>query len=348
MRRKQRKDHRGNKRQSASPGGASTSGSRAVDAGPERKNHAASSSGPAGPPQPLAQVRWSLGLACGVLAAVALWAYWPSLVELVATWNREPDYSHGYFVVPLAAYFLWHRRSGFPGIAGRLSWGGLLLICFSVAVNVAGALWYMEPLHAWSIPFWIAGACWFFGGWRLLRWSLPAIVFLGFMIPLPYGVEKLLTVPLQRTATQLSCWLLQSLGQPAVAEGNVILIRDARLSVAEACSGLRIFVSIIALAFAFSVLTQKPWWMKASLFLAVLPVTLVANSVRIAATAFLQVYVSDEAAHRFTHDVAGWLMIVFAAALLGAMLWYVSRLFFQVETVSTRELLAHEGAAPSG
>ena len=42
-----------------------------------------------------------------ILAAAFVWAYWPTLVQLVDAWNREPDYSHGFFVAPLAIYFLW-------------------------------------------------------------------------------------------------------------------------------------------------------------------------------------------------------------------------------------------------
>jgi exosortase len=315
---------------------------------------AASAAGSVGGSQSLSTIErngqptlWSIAAVVGVLCVVGLWMYWPTLVSLVSVWNREPDYSHGYFVVPIAAYFLWSRRNTFPGFGQRLSLPGLLFLCLSGVTNVLGGLWYMEPVQAWSLPLWVAGVCWFIGGWRFLRWCLPSIAFLAFMIPLPFGVERSLTLPLQRTATQLSCWLLQTLGQPAIAEGNVIVIDDVKLSVEEACSGLRIFVSIIAVAFVFATLTRKPWWMKASLFLGVLPITLVANSVRIVATGLLQVYVSDEAAHRFGHDVAGWLMIVFAAGLMGGLIWYLGRLFTEVETVSTRELLSGESIATS-
>src|SRR5438477_38409 len=43
----------------------------------------------------------------GLCFLVGLWAYWPTIADLVSTWNREPDYSHGYLVAPLAVGFLW-------------------------------------------------------------------------------------------------------------------------------------------------------------------------------------------------------------------------------------------------
>jgi exosortase len=304
-----------------------------------------SMAGQPGTHQSVLKNTWQIALAGGVLLLVFLWTFWTTFSSLTVVWNRDADYSHGWFVMPLAACFLWQRRDTFPGFSSQLPFAGLILVCASGAMDIAGSLWYFEPIRAWSIPLWIAGVCWFFGGRKLLSWSLPAVVFLGFMIPLPYRVETFLSWPLQRVATELSCWMLQSFGQPAIAEGNVIAIDNLHLAVAEACSGLRIFVSIIALAFAFVVLTKKPWWTKACLCLSVVPVTLIANATRIAVTGLLNVYVSGEAAHRFSHDVAGWLMIVFAGALLAAVLSYVGRLFIEVETISVRELLSNDKAS---
>src|SRR6476469_608955 len=50
----------------------------------------------------------------GIWLVVVVWAYWPLLLELIATWQREPDYSHGFLVIPLALAFLWIRRGNYP------------------------------------------------------------------------------------------------------------------------------------------------------------------------------------------------------------------------------------------
>jgi exosortase len=206
-------------------------------------------------------------------------------------------------------------------------------------------MWFIEAVQAWSILLWLAGACWFLGGRRLLWWSLPAIGFLSFMIPLPFRAERMLSQPLQAVAARFSCWLLQLLGQPAIREGNIVIINDIELAIVEACSGLRIFVSIVALAFAFAVFFHRPWWTKAALFASVLPVALISNAVRIALTGLLHVYFSGEAAHRFSHDAAGLFMIPFAAALMLGVVWYMDKLLFEVETASARDLLAGKAIA---
>ena len=76
-----------------------------------------------------------------------------------------------------------------------------------------------------------------FGGWHLLRWAGPAIAFLLLMLPLPPSINLSLAAPLQRLATLGSTTLLQALGLPVLAQGNVIYVGTARLEVAEACNG---------------------------------------------------------------------------------------------------------------
>jgi exosortase len=284
-------------------------------------------------------VALSFALAAVAVVASLVWSYWPSLVILVETWNREPDYSHGFLVVPLALYFLWARRDRFPQFAPTFAWPGLLLLLLSVVVRIGCARYYVDSIDGWSMILWIGGAVWLVGGWPVIRWSWPAIVFLLFMVPLPWRTEHLLSYPLQRVATKLSCAMMQCLDQPAIAEGNTIWLNDARLEVEQACSGLRIFTAIVALCFAYLILFPRPWWQRVCLVLSIAPVALVANAARITATGLIGQYVSGEAAQRFTHDVSGWVMIPFAAALFALVLWFLGHLVREMEVVEIRELL---------
>lgn len=277
-----------------------------------------------------------------ILAGVFGWAYWPTLVTLVEAWNKEPDYSHGYFVVPVALFFLWARRDRIPRPADRLAWPGLGLIALSIGIRMFGARYYVDAIDGWSILFWVAGTVWLLGGWRILWWSLPSVAFLWFMIPLPWRVERWASLPLQRIATKLSCFALQSLGQPALAEGNTIFLGEVHLEVEQACSGLRIFVGILALAFAYLVLVRRAWWEKALLLVSVVPIALVANATRLVVTGLLYQLVSGEAAKTFSHDVSGYAMIPFAAALFALVLWYLDKLVREVDVVDVGDLVRPE------
>jgi len=274
-----------------------------------------------------------------VLAALFAWAYWPTLVKIVEVWNKEPDYTHGFLVTPIALFFLWVRRDTYPKSSVAPAWTGLILIAASVGFRTIGGMFYFDSIDGWTIPIWIGGMVWLLGGKRLFLWSASSVAFLWFMIPLPWRVEQMLSWPLQRVATEVTCWLLQCLGQPALAAGNVILLGEHELEVAQACSGLRMFMGIAAVAFAYIILVGRPWWEKLLLCAAIAPVAVAANILRITATGLLYQYASGDLARAFSHDAAGWVMIPLAAALFGVVLWWIDRLFVEIEPASQRELV---------
>src|SRR5262245_53906562 len=49
----------------------------------------------------------SVGLA--VVVVVLLWSYAPNLRSLMSTWNDDPNYSHGFLVLPVALVILWRH-----------------------------------------------------------------------------------------------------------------------------------------------------------------------------------------------------------------------------------------------
>ena len=274
-----------------------------------------------------------------VLLAVLAWSYWSTFVELVHIWDSSPDYSHGYLVAPLAAWFLWRRRGTLPWSEIAPSWAGLTLIALAAAARVAAARFYFPELDGCSLPLWLAGACWLFGGAALARWAAPALAFLLFLVPLPATMETLLSQPLQALATTMSTWTLQSFGQPAIAEGTTILLNDNVLEVERACSGLRMFYGILALAVAYIIVSRARLAVSLVLLAAVAPVAIAANVMRITLTGLLYEYASGEAARRFTHDLAGLLMIVLAVALFGLVLWAAQSTFRQFRRSRSRALL---------
>src|SRR5436305_589397 len=82
----------------------------------------------------------------------------------------------------------------------------------------------------------------------------------------------LLTEPLHGIATVSSTFLLQTLGLPALAEGNVILLNDVHIGIVEACSGLRMLVIFFALSTAVALLTRRPLWEKVVVALSAVPI----------------------------------------------------------------------------
>jgi exosortase len=205
-------------------------------------------------------------------------------------------------------------------------------------MRIVAARYFLFSLDGWSIPVWVAGLVLLVGGWRLLAWSLPGIVFLLFMVPIPYTLESVLARPLQAISTTVSTFVLQCLQQPAIAVGNTILLGSETLEVARACSGMRIFVGVAALAYVFLVLFPRPWTTRILLAAAVLPIALIANSGRIVLTGLLYQNGYSEMARGLSHDLAGWVMIPTAIVLFGLVLMYLDRLFVAMQTIDSRSL----------
>jgi exosortase len=128
--------------------------------------------------------RISLGVAALVLiqAAALLWAYWPVLSSLAHQWSEGSRYTHGYLVPVFSAFLLWRSRGELGGVTFHPNIWGLALIAAGAALRLAGVSLYFDWLEAMSLLPVLAGFSVLFGGWKSLRWSAPAIVFLAFMV----------------------------------------------------------------------------------------------------------------------------------------------------------------------
>jgi exosortase len=199
-----------------------------------------------------------------------------------------------------------------------------------MAIMLLGTRYYLGWFVSASLLACLAGMSVLAGGWPLLKWSWPAIGFLVFMLPLPYRVEVALGHPLQHLATVASTYALQTLGLPALAEGNIILLSGhARIGVAEACNGLGMLVMFFAYSTAAATVIRRPLLDRTLIILSAIPIALAANVARIVMTGFLQATVGGKVANMVYHDLAGWLMMPLALATLWAELWLLSHLFLE-------------------
>lgn len=273
------------------------------------------------------------------ILVVMIYAFWPTLVWAESTWRNEPDYSHGYLVPILAALLLANRSESFPGVRANPSYWGLSLVFVAVLMRFAGRLMYMDFFDGYAILPLTAGIVWVMLGPAAMRWSLPAIGFLFFMIPLPYQAETLLSWKLQGIATGLSTTVLRVLGQPAVSEGHVIWIADERLLVEQACSGLRIFIGVAALACFWAASVQRSWWDRIVLLASVVPLALFVNAMRIVAVGVLYQWFGSDSTRAMIHDWTGYFMIPVAFGLLWLLKCYWQSLYRPVEQVTARDFV---------
>jgi exosortase len=258
-------------------------------------------------------------LALGCMAAALLWVCWPTFADVVERWHTQSQYSHGFLVLPFAAYLLWSRRA-LLGPELRPSWWALPVLTLGLGLRFAGVYLYFDWLAAVALLPCLAAACLFAGGWRMLHWAWPAIGFLVFMIPLPHRFEIALSGPLQRLGTIISTFALQTLGMATYSEGNVIVLGEVRIGVVEACSGLNMLMTFFALSTAVALLIDRSPLERGLIFVSAIPIALAANISRIIVTAILHKTAGRELADLVFHDLAGYLMPLLAVVMLGVLL----------------------------
>jgi len=153
--------------------------------------------------------------------------------------------------------------------------------------------------------------------WRM-KWVL---LFLVLMAPLPRRVHGALAHPLQEIATSTAIIGLESLGFLVWREGNVLRLNDQfSVAVAEACSGLRMLTAFFVVSAAMAFLIRRPTWQKCVLLGSSIPVSILANTLRLIVTVVLYGVASSEVAESFFHDFAGLTMMPIAvAASLGLL-----------------------------
>src|SRR5262249_53377549 len=95
--------------------------------------------------------------------------YWQVIVKLVSDWYNDDNYSHGFLIVPIAAYFVWERRGRLKAAASNPSALGLVVVVASILVLLAGILGSELFLTRISILGVLVGAVLFLFGWRHLR-----------------------------------------------------------------------------------------------------------------------------------------------------------------------------------
>ena len=274
---------------------------------------------------------WPLIAPLAVLAVGLLWAFWPILVAMAERWSNDPRYAHGYLVPVFSLAMLWMRRSQIPGKELRSSSRGLAFIALGAVILLVGGYFRMGSIEGLALLAYLAGVAMLLGGWPALRWSWPSIMFLFFMIPLPWRIENALGPPLQWLATLASTVTLQTLGFMAFAEGNVIQLNDAKIGVVEAYSGLSMVITFIALSVGMALVVNRPVLDRIVLVLSAIPVALLANIARIILTGVLHETIGGHIADKFYHDLAGWVMIPFALVLYWCEIWIFSHILVEAE-----------------
>lgn len=251
----------------------------------------------------------------GLVAVTTIVAFYPMLVRMVNQWSTDDDMGHGFFVPVVSAWIFWQKREEILAGSYRRNYLGLALMVYGAVQYLLGTLAAELFLSRSAIVFSIAGMVLFAGGFPLLRIVSFAVFLLFFMVPLPTVIYNQITFPLQMIASSVAEKSLLLLGIPVLRDGNILELAEHKLSVVEACSGIRSLLSLTFLSLVYGYFFETKNWIRTALLVSTVPIAIAANSFRVSVTGVLYQYKS-EWAEGFFHSAEGWVIFMFALAML--------------------------------
>jgi exosortase len=265
---------------------------------------------------PKNKLPWA-GIAWFGLILVA--CYMPVLQRLIHQWNYDPDMGHGFFVPVIAAFIVWQRRSELAAIKPQPNLWGLLVIAWGAIQLLIATLGAELFTARMSFVVTIIGVVWTLGGTVMLKKLAFPLFLLFFMLPIPSVIYSAATFKLQILASQLADSALTVLSIPVLREGNVLELPNQKLSVVEACSGIRSLLSLTFLSLVYGYFFERKTWIRVVLFISTIPIAIVANASRVTMTGIMT-QVKAELAEGFFHQAEGWVIFMVALAIL--IVWH--------------------------
>lgn len=269
-------------------------------------------------------------------------AYWGWLIWACAgEWLHAEDYSYGWFVPPLALYFLWKRveKSGARWSDGVVAGGGMVgglawsMILVSLLVIFPLEVVRQTPIH-WRPNLWLIGflafantmsVAWLTDGRARCRVVLVPALFMLVGIPWPTFVESAVAWPLMQWVTGWSVGILHLMGFPATAVGTTISLPNCTVGVEEACSGLRSLQTALMVGLAAGELARLEGWGRVLLLVVAFAMAMLGNQLRVLTLAMAGIH-GGNAAVADWHDAAGHLVLLVLLVGVGGACWVMRRL----------------------
>jgi exosortase B len=245
----------------------------------------------------------------------------PTYVDLNRGIWASDDQGHGPIIVAVAAWLLWRMRGTLLALRGapaNAAGGALLLV--ALACYALGRSQSIVQIEAASHILILASALLLWGGWAALKVAWFPLFFLLFMIPLPGVFVQLLTVPLKAAVSYVAENLLHAFNYPVARAGVVIQVGQYQLLVADACAGLNSMFTLESLGLLYmNIVSHASRARNVLLAILIIPISFVANVVRVVILILVTYHFGDAAGQGFVHGFAGMVLFVVALTLILAV-----------------------------
>lgn len=223
-------------------------------------------------------------------------------------------------VIPVAAYMTWTKRAQLREIPSEPTILGVLLIGLGAAQAIVGSLahWAWASRMAFLVS--LVGGIAALYGMRMVRALTYPLCTLMLMVAPPTFLYERLTLDLQLLASKIGERCLEVLGYPVLREGNVLELVGIKLSVEEACSGIRSLFSIWFLCVVYAYFFATGRILRILIVMSAIPVAILGNAGRIVVTGIASQY-NSALVEGAAHQAFGYLSVAISAA--GCVVFHV-------------------------
>ncbi len=256
----------------------------------------------------------------GGVVIVLLLLFRTDVAGLARIWWTSTTFGHCLFIGPVIAWLIWNRRVDLARVAPVAWWPGLALVALGGFGWLLGDAASVALARHLGLVLMVQGAVVTILGPNVARALLFPLCYALFLVPFGEGLEG----PLQTATVAMTMPLLHLFGVPAHVDGVLITIPNGYFEVAEACSGAKFVIAMIAYGALVANVCFTSWWRRAIFMVVALVVPVIANGLRAFGTIYAAHLTSVARATGMDHIVYGWIFfgVVMAAVLAIGWRWF--------------------------
>jgi exosortase A len=246
---------------------------------------------------------WRVALpVLGIALVLEIAGYWPTAATMVSIWWRSTTFTHGFTVLPIAAWLVYRKRDELRALAPVPAPTVLPAIALAGLAWLAGEFAAVNALSQTAFVGMLVLTVVAVLGTAASRTIMFPLGFLFFAVP----IGDFLLPWLMDWTADFTVAALRVTGVPVYREGLLINVPNGRWSIIEACSGVRYLIASLMVGTLFAYLNYRSLRRRFAFAGVAIAVPIVANWVR-AYLIVLVGYLSDNRlAAGVDHLIYGW------------------------------------------
>jgi exosortase A len=251
-------------------------------------------------------------LLAGVWAALLI-LFHRDVGDLATIYWTNTTFGHCLFIAPVVGWLVWQRRAELALVRPTAWWPGLAVVAGGAGSWLLGDAAGVALFRHLGLVVMLQGAVVALLGPNVVRALLFPLCYMILLVPFGEWLEK----PLQDLTVAILVPLLDLFGVPAHVDGVLITTPNGYFEVAEACSGAKFVIAMVAYGALVGNVCFVSWPRRIAFMAMALIVPMIANGLRAFGTVYAAWLTSVEAATGFDHILYGW--VFFGAVMAGVL-----------------------------